>query len=92
MSEEVLLKKYDKQICSFEFLRKFSCLLLIGVMLLLLHRKTKIRYLTLPFIVQMGHFDTFSMHPAVQTIDTMSICIKKFVVEKIFVLMKWQQC
>ena len=37
----------------------FSCLLLIGVMFLLLHRKTETRYLTLPFfIAQMEHFDT----------------------------------
>ena len=29
----------------------------------------------------MEHFDTHSTHPAVQSIDTMSICIKKFGVE-----------
>ena len=58
-----------------------SCLLLIGVLLLLLHRKTKIKYLTLPFIVKMEHFDTYSTHPAVQPLDTLSICMKKFGVE-----------
>ena len=57
----------------------FHCLL-IGVMLLL-YCKTEIRYFTLPFIVQMEHFDTYSTHPAVHTIDTMSICMK-FGVEK----------
>ena len=55
--------------------------LLIGAMLLL-YWKTWIRYFTLPFIVQMEHFDTYSTHPAVHTIDTMSICMKKFGVEK----------
>ena len=62
-------------------LESFSCLLLIGVILLLLHGKTEIRDLTLSLIIKMEHFYTYSTHPAVQYIDTMSICMKKFGVE-----------
>ena len=39
-------------------------------------------YLTLPFIGKMQHFYTYSTHPAVKSIDTMSISMKKFGVEK----------
>ena len=35
-------------------------------------------YLTLHFIVQIEHFDTYPTHPVVQSIDTMSFCTKKF--------------
>ena len=38
-------------------------------------------YITLHFIVKMEHFETYSTHPAVKSIDTFSICMKKFGVE-----------
>ena len=56
----------------------FSCLLLIGLMLILLHWKTEIMHHTLPFIVKMEHFETYSTHPAVNSIDSISICMKIF--------------
>ena len=40
--------------------------------------KTEIRYLTLPFIVKMEHFETYSTHSMVKSIDSISISMKKF--------------
>ena len=41
------------------------------------------RYLTLPFKVKMEHFETYSTHPAVNSIDSISICMKNFGVENL---------